>query len=274
MCNFFAMRNHSLHRKQPVLRIYVDELFHLCANFNCKFESMLSTVSAENKEGILSGDINCNYLVSSDHKEILKSILNYFGLRQLISSPTRLTRESNILIDVICSNVPHNISSVKVIPAGLSDHELIGCARRLNNVKFNPRIITYRNFADYDPELFCEKLNSANLDDVYSSISVNEAWTSLRDVLQWCIDKHAPLITKKVKGRLCPWLTPNVKKEMNFRDSLLRKARRSNQEIDWSSYKRQHNRVSGLLKKCKSRYNRDLLTHFQQPSGRSCKIAR
>ena len=46
---------------------------------------------------------------------------------------------------------------------------------------------------------------------------------------------------------------------MNLRDGLLRKARRTNQEIDWSSYKRQRNRVSGLVKKCKSRYNRDLL---------------
>ena len=118
-----------------------DSSKHLCPNFNYKFESMLSTVSAENKECILSGDINCNYLVPSDHKEI-KSILSYFGLKQLISSPTRITRESKTLIDVICCNVPHNIFSVKVIPAGLSDHELIGCAHKLNNVKFNPRIVT------------------------------------------------------------------------------------------------------------------------------------
>ena len=122
-----------------------DSSKHLCANFNCKFQSMLWRVSAENK-CILSSDINCNYLVSSDHKEI-KSIHTYFGLKQLISSPTRITHESKTLIDVICSNVPHNIFSVKVIPAGLSDHELIGCARKLNNVKFNPRIITCRNSA-------------------------------------------------------------------------------------------------------------------------------
>ena len=221
---------------------------------------MLSSVSAENKECILTGDINCNYLVSSDHKEI-KSILAYFQysrLKQLITSPTRITRESKTLIDVICSNEPHNISSVKVIPAGLSDHELIGCARKLNNVKFKPRIITCRNFAKYDPKLFCEDVNSANLEDVYSSNSVNEAWASFRDILQRCIDKHAPLISKKVKGRRCPWLTPDVQKEMNLRDGLLRKARRTNQENDWSSYKRQRNRVSGLVKKCKSRYNRDL----------------
>ena len=43
---------------------------HLCANFNCKFESMLSAVSSENKEFLLTGDMNCNYLVNSDHKDL------------------------------------------------------------------------------------------------------------------------------------------------------------------------------------------------------------
>lgn len=86
---------------------------------------------------------------------------------------------------------------MKVIPAGLSDHGLIGCARKLNNVKFNPRILMCRNFANY----------SANFEKVYSSVGVTEAWASFRDILQ-----HGPLIIKKVKGRLCPSLTPEVKR--------------------------------------------------------------
>ena len=98
----------------------------------------------------------------------------------------------------------------------------------------------------------CEELNSANLEDVYSSISMNEAWGSFRDTLQRCIDKHAPLISKKVRGRLCPWLTPDVKKEMNLRDGLLRKAHRTNQEIDWSSYKRNATEYLVLLKNVKA----------------------
>ena len=111
-----------------------DSSNHLCANFNCKFESMLSAVSSENKECLLTGDMNCNYLVNSDHKD-LKTILASFGLKQLITSPTRIADPDN---DIICSNVPQNIYSVKAISAGLSDHELIGCARKLNNVT-NPR---------------------------------------------------------------------------------------------------------------------------------------
>jgi len=89
---------------------------------------MLSTVSSENKECILTGDMNCNFLTNLDHKE-LKPIVASFGLKQLIGTPTRITPESQTLIDVICSNESQHICCTKVIPAGLSDHELIGCAQ-------------------------------------------------------------------------------------------------------------------------------------------------
>lgn len=52
------------------------------------------------------------------------------------------------------------------------------------------------------------------------SISVNEAWASFRDILQRFIYKDASLISKKVKGRLCPSLTPDVKKGMVFSEKL------------------------------------------------------
>lgn len=117
---------------------------------------MLSTVSSADKECILAGDINCNYLVPSDHKEI-KSILASLGLKQLISTPTRITRQSKTLFDIICSNEPENINSVKVISAGMSDHELICCSRKVNNVKNHARDSTCRTFANYDQKLFCER---------------------------------------------------------------------------------------------------------------------
>ena len=87
--------------------------------------------------------IACNhvtliYLVSSDNKE-LKAMLLSFGLKQLIKDPTRVTQDSKTLIDVIYTNRPQNVYSVKVIPAGLSDHDMIGCVRKLHNHKFQPR---------------------------------------------------------------------------------------------------------------------------------------
>ena len=46
---------------------------------------------------------------------------------------------------------------------------------------------------------------------------------------------------------------------MNNRDNLLRKAQKSKREVDWSTYKRQRNRVTSLVKKCKNQYYQKML---------------
>lgn len=115
-----------------------------------------------------------------------------------------------------------------------------------------------------------EKLrrNAASLEEVYSSIIVNEAWASFRDILQQCIDKHAPLISMKVKDRLCPWLTPDVKKEINIRDGLLRKARRTSKKTIGLLLNGNTIEYLAWLKKCKSRCNRDLLEDCADSPGK------
>ena len=67
------------------------------------------------------------------------------------------------------------------------------------------------------------------------------------------------MTTKKVKGNICPWLTKDIKNKMNDRDKMLRKARKSMQEIDWSAYKLCRNRVQAQIKKCKNQYYKNLL---------------
>ena len=128
---------------------------------------------------------------------------------------------------------------------------LLFLVKNINNFKYQPKLITCRNFANYDPVAFCNDLRSSDFGSVFTSSCVNDACSRFKCILQQSIDKHAPLITKKIKGRLCPWMTSEVKSEMNLRDQLLRKARRTNREIDWSSYKRQRNKVNSQVKKCK-----------------------
>lgn len=87
------------------------------------------------------------------------------------------------------------------------------------------------------------------------SISVNEAWASFRDILQRFIYKDASLISKKVKGRLCPSLTPDVKKGMVFSEKptkLLKKTIGLLLNGNAAEY------PALLKKKKKSRYNRDI----------------
>lgn len=63
-----------------IVYCFLDFLKYFCVDFNCKFELMLLIVLLVDKECIFVGDINCNYLVLLDYKEI-KLILVFFGLK-------------------------------------------------------------------------------------------------------------------------------------------------------------------------------------------------
>ena len=67
------------------------------------------------------------------------------------------------------------------------------------------------------------------------------------------------MIKKKVRGQNCPWLTNEIKQMMRERDSYLKKARRTNAEVHWSSYRRSRNRVVNKIKFEKGRYSKEIL---------------
>ena len=46
------------------------------------------------------------------------------NMTQVVNEPTRVTREYQTLIDVICTSQPQNIMSVKVVNSALSDHDI------------------------------------------------------------------------------------------------------------------------------------------------------
>ena len=46
---------------------------------------------------------------------------------------------------------------------------------------------------------------------------------------------------------------------MNDRDRLFRKCRRTNREVDWSTYRRKKNRVNNLINSAKTKYNQKIL---------------
>ena len=133
---------------------------------------MLVMVVSKNKERILTGDMTCNYLKSSNHRE-LKTILTSLNLKQLVSSPTRKAKDSHTQINVICSNEAQNISPVKEIPASLSDHELILSSSKIHNIKFQSKTITCHNYTNYGPKLLGDDLEAANFENEFPATCEN-----------------------------------------------------------------------------------------------------
>ena len=73
--------------------------------------------------------------------------------------------------------------------------------REIDNLKEQPHVIKCRNYAKYDPTIFCIDLKKVPWDTVLSSTNVDEAWSLWKYNFTAECDKHAPLIEKKVRGR-------------------------------------------------------------------------
>ena len=130
-----------------------DSSLHLTDNFADIFSNILSTDSKENIEIILISDLNINYLNNTDHYKI-KNIFLPHGLTPIIKSPTRydLHHKSSSLIDVIFVKETSRTAKSEVFPMSISDHDIIGCVYKMNNIKFSGRTIRCRDYRNYNPE--------------------------------------------------------------------------------------------------------------------------
>ena len=136
---------------------------------------------------------------------------------------------------------------------------MIGCVSNINATKFQPRKIACRNYTSYNPEGMCDSLRRVDLEVFYNLIGVNETWGFLKANFTAIFNKHTTIIMKKFKSSPAPWLTNDVKALMNKRDMLLRKSRRTNNEVDTMAYRKKRNEVNKAIHKAKSIYSKNLL---------------
>ena len=143
-----------------------DSSLHLTDDFTNIFSNMLLMASKENTEIILMIDLNINYLNNTDHREI-KYIFLLHGLTQIIKSLTHyeLHHNSSSLIDVIFVKETSQIAKSEVLTMSISDHDMIGCVYKMNNIKFNGRTIRCRDYRNYNPEQLQKDIRESNLKD-------------------------------------------------------------------------------------------------------------
>ena len=121
---------------------------HFHKNFEKKLATILNNILLLNKETIILGDLNCNYLGNKSNVS-LKDLFKLHGFKQIIKTARRIAKCSSTLIDVILTNRQDVLNANSII-SSLSDYNVIKCVRKINNIKFNPRIIKCRDYKNYD----------------------------------------------------------------------------------------------------------------------------
>ena len=112
------------------------------------------------------GDGNAGYNKKGDCKEF-KNVLLLNGFTQMIKSPTRVTKDSSTIIDIIASDNESNIKDTVTIPTSLSDHFMVGSLRKLNHRKFLPKELKFRDYSKYNVDTLVQQLTAADWSMIY-----------------------------------------------------------------------------------------------------------
>ena len=151
-------------------------------NFEQKLADILNNISLLNKETIIIGDLNCNYLDNKNNVSI-KDLFQLRGYQQIIKTATRIAKNSSTLVDVILTNRPDNVINVDSIISSLSNHDVIKYVWKVNNIKFNPRTIKCRDYKNCGQTTVSAELSDVNWNIVYHTPDPDMASNNLQQIL-------------------------------------------------------------------------------------------
>ena len=219
------------------------------------FVQMMDVVTGQHNKAniILMGDFNLDMLKPQVSWE---STFSLFGLKQLVTKPTRVTPTSTTLLDHIYTNNQSKISNVLLSDISISDHCPIICTwscKVVKTVKDNHTTMEYRSFKRFNDDKFLCELSLANFADIYKCSNANDAVYRWYNIFLPIVDKHAPIRRKRVKHQTLPgWISKDIIEAMKLRDQLKK-------DKQFNEYKKQRNVVSQLVKNAKKEHFENMI---------------
>ena len=165
-------------------------------------EHSIQKFLSEGKQVILCGDLNCDLLRPSlPHVRQLLSLISNVGMQQCVREPTRIASASSTLIDVVLVS---NLSLVTACTSEnciVSDHNFVVVKMNVRRARMKPKLVTFRRWNSMDFQAFKRELQSVCWSPVYVSDNPEEAWQCWTDLVVPILDRHAPLVTVKIKHK-------------------------------------------------------------------------
>ena len=142
----------------------------MCVSYrppDCPLSCFENNLKPSNTEALLLdkpifilGDLNCNILKTGPESIALENFMYEMNLKQMITTPTRITDTCESLIDVILTSAPNLVLKSRVLDIIISDHLLIFTALRLKLPKPSPKFTLTRSYKNYDASKFIIHLAS------------------------------------------------------------------------------------------------------------------
>ena len=141
----------------------------------------------------------------------LDEFCNLFDLTNLIKTETCCTKNHKSTIDLFLTNRPLSFQKNRTTETGISDyHELISTFFKSHYTRLKPKIIYYRNYENFNEELFLKDLENSNLSA--NSDNLHKNYTNLSQTFSKIVQEFSSLKIKTLRGNHALLSTENLGK--------------------------------------------------------------
>ena len=105
-----------------------------------------------------------------------------------------------------------------------------------------------RSLKYYSEDLYVKKLKEIDFPDYSNFKDINEAYSDFTEKVASVIEEIAPIKEVRVKSSSQDWFDAEINEEIERRDKLLAKFKKSRSHSDNENYKKSRNKVQRMIK--------------------------
>lgn len=203
-------------------------------------------------ECLIIGDFNIDVMTETFYKKQLLTGMINFGMKQCIDKPTRVTRDSRTIIDLVFANMDVNVQ-VEHKPK-ITDHAWIKIVLDKNNLANKDREVQTRDYSKFKQNDFIRALKDTVQQN--NDLELNSRANMFVENIVNTLDRFAPKKTCKVlrtwEGK--KWFSDDIRIVANRRDIAYGKAVFDNEEDSWKKFKMERNAVVKIIRDKKKEY--------------------
>ena len=229
-----------------------------------RFQDLLEKLWIKRRNVVIVGDFNCDSARSTDRSitsisgQKLQNLLLQFDYMVINDKPTRVTKDTSTLIDLVISSNRNLIKNTRIVELGISDHMLVHASVQTKIKRPPPKIIKARSYKKIDQAKFSKDIAEApwSVCDVFDDL--DDCYWAWKHIFGEICNKHARFRAIKARRQSLPWISPKIRHLMNLRYKTLLRAKMSNNQELWTEYRSLRNRVTHEVRVAKSRFYVDL----------------
>lgn len=221
---------------------------------------------------ILLGDLNCNLLGDCRDGQALSDFCSTLNLAQLVQEPTRVTNNSQTLIDVALTTNVNIIHDCKVKSSTISDHSLVSLTLKLKPPKPRPTYITTRSYKNYNPEKFEDDLAKVPFHMISFFDDFDDQIHAFNCLFLDVLNDHAPMKRTRIKTRPNPYITQEIRQLMKVRDKWHKSAIKTMDKLHWNAYRFFRQEVKREIRIAEKEYVRSELLNSKGNSNSIWKV--